>query len=231
VKTAYSRGLGTETVDALWKYVHSMQSSGKTVGAFFKRLEQQYALVQLTEGCDFGSVTRKTLALQGLSHGAYQEVLSPWGVKKIIGGQGKTKLATATMGELQSAATDLLMTSKFYRNNVIQAGKANACARYADADDSTIEHGRQVAQDKPCDDAMIEGIVDRLRSKRNPSQGMARYIHKTFSCIHCFTVNGHHTTGCNALKEDFLVTKKSTRPPPGNTPQGTRSGIRFDKEY
>jgi hypothetical protein len=83
VKTAFCRGLGSETVDAMWTYVHATQKSGETVGAFFKRVSQQYALVQLTDGCDFGDVTRKTLALQGLKHGSYQEVLGPW-VHKVL---------------------------------------------------------------------------------------------------------------------------------------------------
>jgi hypothetical protein len=42
VKTGFSRCLGTETYEALWEYVHSIQHSGETVGAYFERLKQLY---------------------------------------------------------------------------------------------------------------------------------------------------------------------------------------------
>jgi hypothetical protein len=152
-------------VDALWNYVHSLQLSNETVGAFFKRIQQQYNVVQLTDRCDFGDVTRKTLALQGLKQGAYQEVLSPW-VRKILIGQGKTRLATATMNELQSSVTGILTTSKFYKNNAIQPGKATSRARLANGTELSEPLARQVSDDKPCNNPMIESIVARLRNKR-----------------------------------------------------------------
>jgi hypothetical protein len=71
VKTVFSRGLGTETYEARWEYVYSVQQDSKTVGAYFERLKQLYGQVQLTKGCEFGIMSRKTLALKGLGNGAY----------------------------------------------------------------------------------------------------------------------------------------------------------------
>jgi hypothetical protein len=75
VKTGFTRGLGTETYEALWDYVHSVQQDSETVGAYFERLKQLYGQVQLTKGCEFGIMSRMTLALKGLENGAYHECL------------------------------------------------------------------------------------------------------------------------------------------------------------
>jgi hypothetical protein len=141
--------------------------------------------------------------------------------------QGKIKLATVTMGELQSAATDLLTTSKFYCHNIIQAGKANARAQFAQDDVSDgSPAARQVTDDKPCNDGMIEGIVDRLRNKRQLSQGMCKFIRRTYTCIHCFA-NNHHTGGCNGLRDEYVITRKRGPPKPkpdSDLPPSTSGG-------
>jgi hypothetical protein len=85
VRTGFSRGLGTETYEALWEYVHAVQQNVETVGAFFERLKQLYGQVQLTKGCEFGEISRKTLALKWMENGTYHDVLAPW-VKKILTG-------------------------------------------------------------------------------------------------------------------------------------------------
>jgi hypothetical protein len=63
------------------------------------------------------------------------------------------------MNELQSSATDLPTTSKFYKNNVIQAGKASLRARLADGTEPSEPSARQVSDDTPCDDPIVESIV------------------------------------------------------------------------
>jgi hypothetical protein len=125
VKTGFSRGLGTETYEALWEYVQTVQQNGETVGAYFERLSQLYGQVQLTKGCEFGEITHKTLALKGLENGAYYEVLAPW-VRKVLAGQNRLKVESSSIEDLQQAGTNLLVTSRFYKDHTIQAGKLPA---------------------------------------------------------------------------------------------------------
>jgi hypothetical protein len=107
VKTGFSRGLGTETYEALWEYVHSVQQNNETAGAYFERLKQLYGQVQLTKGCELGDISWKTLALKGLENGAYHEILGPW-VKKVLARQHKLKIEGASMEDIQSLATNIL---------------------------------------------------------------------------------------------------------------------------
>jgi hypothetical protein len=158
VKTGFSRGLGTETYEALWEFVHSMQHSGETVGAYFERLKQLYGQVQLTKGCEFGEMSRKTLALKGLENGAYHECLPPW-VKKVLAGQNKMKIESATMEDIQSSATNLLVTSRYYQDNTIQAGRLPAKARAA-SDSASPPPLRSPPAES---DSMLESIFNRIR--------------------------------------------------------------------
>jgi hypothetical protein len=130
IKTGFTRGLGTETYEALWEYVHLVQQDSETVGAYFERLKQLYGQVQLTKGCEFGIMSRKTLALKGLENRSYHECLGPW-VKKILAGQNKLRVESASLEEIQSAATNSLVTSRFYRDHTILSGKLPAGARAA----------------------------------------------------------------------------------------------------
>jgi hypothetical protein len=103
-------------------------------------------------------MSRKTLALKGLENGAYHECPAPW-VKKVLAGQNKIKIKSTTMEEIQSAGTNLLITSRFYRDNSIQAGRMLAKARAAS--DSTPSSSRE--SPPPATDSMLESIFERIR--------------------------------------------------------------------
>jgi hypothetical protein len=158
VKTGFSRGLGTATYEALWEYVHSVQQNVKTFGAYFERLKQLYGQVQLTPGCEFGSMSRKTLALKGLENGAYHDVLGPW-VQKVLGGQHKIKVDKATMEEIQHAATNLLVTSRYYKDHTIQQGRMPARARAA------TDLPASGPPDAGSGDTMMESVFARIRTR------------------------------------------------------------------
>jgi hypothetical protein len=121
INAGFSQGLGTETYEALWEYVHSVQHNIETVGAYFERLKQLYGQVQLTKGCELGLMSRKTLALKGLENGSYHEVLGPWG-KKVLAGQNRIKVDTSSLDDIQREATNILVTSRFYQDHTIQPG-------------------------------------------------------------------------------------------------------------
>jgi hypothetical protein len=190
VRTGFSRGPVTETYEALWEYVHAVQQNVETVGAFFERLKQLYAQVQLTKGCKFGEISRKTLALKGMENGAYHDVLAPW-VQKILAGQNKIKVDTSTMDAIQGAATNILVASRYYSDHTIQSGRLPACARAANTTPPT---------DSPpsTGDAMKEGVIDRIRAGEFLSGSQARWIRDTYSCIHCFSKT-HGTESCHKL--------------------------------
>ena len=138
VKRAFYSGLGLETIEALEAFTSSVQQSGESVGAFFTRQDTLYEQVQRMDGCDIGPTARKAFALHGLQKGAYHEVLEPW-VAKIMLGQGRLKLRTASLSDLQHSATDILRTStKYTKNNVLQPGcLPGAAARAATTDSQT----------------------------------------------------------------------------------------------
>jgi hypothetical protein len=122
IKSGFSRGLGTEAISHLTEYVTAIHQSQESIGSFFDRMHKLYNQVQLTKGCSIGTTAHKSFTLEGLRQGAYHEVLGPW-VKKILIGQGRIKLETASMADLQHGATDLLATSTFFKGNVLLAGK------------------------------------------------------------------------------------------------------------
>jgi hypothetical protein len=198
VKTRFTRGLGTETYEALWDYVHSVQQDSETVGAYFERLKQLYGQVQQTKGCEFGIMSRKTLALKGLETGAYHECLGPW-VKKILAGQNKLCVESASLDTIQSAATNILVTSRFYRDHTIQPGKLPSRARAATISITPLEP-------PPPGDSMMESIFDRMRAGEFLSGSQARWIRDTYSCIHCFS-KSHGTEACHKLSNLYVVTK------------------------
>jgi hypothetical protein len=109
IKSGFARGLGTEAISDLTEYTSATQLNQESIGSFFDRMEQLYAQVQLTKGCSIGPTAQKSFTLEGLRQGAYHVVLAPW-VKKILIGQGRLKLETASLGGLQHGATDLLAT-------------------------------------------------------------------------------------------------------------------------
>jgi hypothetical protein len=125
IKSGFSRGLGTEAITHLTEYVSATQNSLESIGAFFDRMTQLYEQVQLTKGCSIGSTAQKSFTLEGLRRGAYSDILGPW-VKKILISQGRLKLDTATMSELQHGATDLIATSIYYKGNSLLPGKPRA---------------------------------------------------------------------------------------------------------
>jgi hypothetical protein len=198
VKTGFSRGLGTETCEALWEYVHSVQQDSETVGVYFERLRPLYGQVQLTKGCEFGIMSRKTLALKGLEDGAYHECLGPW-VKKILAGQNKVKVETASLDEIQSLATNILVTSRFYKDHTILPGKLPARARAANV---TLPPSPPTP---PTSNSMMESVIDRIRKGEFLSGSQARWIRDTYTCIHCFSKT-HGTESCHKLSNLYTVT-------------------------
>jgi hypothetical protein len=114
--------LGTEAISNLNEYVTAVQQNQESIGAYFDRMHQLYCQVQLTKGCNIGERARQSFTLEGLRHGAYHDALGPW-VKKILIGQGRLKLESASMDDLQHDATDLLTTSAFYQGKILLASK------------------------------------------------------------------------------------------------------------
>jgi hypothetical protein len=181
--------------------VHSVQHNTETIKAYFERLKQLYGQVQLTKGCDFGAMSRKTLELKGLENGAYHEILGPW-VKKVLAGQHKIKIETATMEDIQSSATNSLVTSRFYKDNTIQSGKFPNQAR-AVTEEPTSSPGPS--------NSMLEEIFDRIRKGDYLNGSQARWIRETYFCIHCFSKT-NSTEKCHKLEELFTITRLKSGP-------------------
>jgi hypothetical protein len=200
VKTGFSRGLGYEVMSYLWNYIHAVQATNESVGSFSRRLSQLYRQVQLTENCELGGLTQKLVFVFGLEKGAYHEVLAPF-AKKLQLGQGKLKLQTSSLADIQKQATNVLVSSKYYLDNLLQPGKPVVTARIADTD--VVRRSDAEASSDPS----IEKIVAQLRSKQPLNRGMTTWIRRTFSCIHCFS-NGHDTADCFGLEEKWNITAK-----------------------
>jgi hypothetical protein len=133
IRRGYSRGLGSETMSYPWDFMHAVQLLEETVDSFATRLDLLYKQVMLAEGCEMGDPTKKSFFVFGLTKGAYSEVPPPF-TKRIQLGQGKLKLKTATLRAIQSDATNLLVTSRYYKDDVIFPGRKPLAARVTDAD-------------------------------------------------------------------------------------------------
>jgi hypothetical protein len=131
IRTGYSWGLGSETMPYLWDFMHAVQQSEETVDSFATRPDLLYKQVMLAEGCEMGDLTKKSIFVFGLAKGAYSEVLTPF-TKRIQLGQGKLKLKTATLRDIQCDATNLLVTSRYYKDNAILPARKSVAARAAD---------------------------------------------------------------------------------------------------
>jgi hypothetical protein len=171
------------------------------VGAYFEHLKQLYGQVQLTKGCEFGLMSCKTLALKGLENGSYHEVLGPW-VTKVLAGQHKIKVDSSSLDAIQSAATNILVTSRFYQDHTIQLGKLPARARAADSRPTPSSPSPPPTGSDP----MLESIVDRMRKGEFLSRLQARWMRDTYPCIHCFS-KSHGTESCIKLSNLYTVTK------------------------
>jgi hypothetical protein len=202
VKIGFTRGLGTETITNLRAFIHAVQQNHETVGAFFKRLQQLYEQVQITKGCEIGNLTRNTFALEGLMNGAYHEVLAPF-VRRVQLGQGKVKFHSATMGEIQSAATDDLVSSRYYRDHAIQAGRLPVKARAAD------EAPCSPSTSSKDSDPMVDRIVNRIHTKMYFTPDMCDWIQQNYRCVQCWS-NGHTMTDCHRLRTHWNITAKSS---------------------
>jgi hypothetical protein len=202
VKTGFTRGLGTETITNLRAFIHAVQQNHETVGAFFKHLQQLYEQVQITKGCEIGNLTRNAFALEGLTNGAYHEVLAPF-VRRVQLGQGKVKFHSATMGEIQSAATNVLVSSRYYRDHAIQAGRLPVKARAAG------EAPRSPSPSSKDSDPMVDRIIDRIRTKMYFTPDMCDWIQQNYRCVQCWR-NGHIMTDYHRLRTHWNITAKSS---------------------
>jgi hypothetical protein len=220
IRTGYSRGLGSETMSYLWDFMHAVQQSEETIDSFATRLHLLYKQVMLAEGCEMGSLTKKSIFVFGLAKGAYNEVLAPF-TKRIQLGQGKMKLKTATLRAIQSDATNLLVTSRYYKDNVILPGRKPAAARAAAAD--TAPDSSSPASSDP----MVEKLVAHLRTKQNLPRDVTDWIRQTYDCVHCFS-NGHDTSGCFGMRRKYNVKLKpdSTDKPSTPTDPTTSGGVK-----
>jgi hypothetical protein len=214
IRTGYSQGLGSETMSYLWDFMHTVQHSEETVDSFATRLELLYKQVMLAEGCEMGDLTKKSIFVFGLAKGAYSEVLSPF-AKKIQLGQGKLKLKTATLRVIQSDATNLLVTSRYYKDNVILAGRKAASARMTDS-------ASPPPSNDSSSDPMVSKLLSHIRQKQNLPRDVTDWIRQTYDCVHCFS----HTSGCFGMRRKYNVklkgTESSNKPKP--TPTPTASG-------
>jgi hypothetical protein len=161
VKTGFLRGLGTEVIDGLRNYIHVVQQNQEPVASFFKRIQQLYNQVQVTRGCEIGDLTRKAFALEGLANGAYHEVFKHF-VQKIHLNSGRVKLASISLDDIQSAATDVLVSSKYYKDHAILPGRLPVVKARAAVTDQ-LPPGNA---DKPSDDPMLESIIHNMRRGR-----------------------------------------------------------------
>jgi hypothetical protein len=159
IRTGYSSGLGSETMSYLWDFMHEVQHSEETVDSFATQLELLYKQAMLAEGCEMGDLTKKSIFVFGLAKGAYSEVLSPF-AKKIQLGQGKLKLKTTTLRSIQSDATNLLVTSRYYKDNGILAGREPASARMADTTSPPTPNDTS-------SDPMVNKLFSHIRQKQN----------------------------------------------------------------
>jgi hypothetical protein len=186
----------------LTDYVNAVQQNQESIGAYFDRMDQLYCQVQLTKGSTIGKTAQRSFTLEGLCRGAYHEVLAPW-VKKILIGQGRLKLETASMSDLQAGATKLLATSSYYQGNILLAGKpprstASPAARAATNTNSKSE-------DTPSTDAKIETIVRHIRVGFPLNQDQTAFIPHKYKCIHCLS-NTHTFEDCKAISKRWGVT-------------------------
>jgi hypothetical protein len=218
IRTGYSRGLGSETMSYLWDFMHAVQHSEETVDSFATRLELLYKQVMLAEGCEMGDLTKKSIFVFGLAKGAYSEVLSPF-AKKIQLGQGKLKLKTATLRSIQSDATNLLVTSRYYKDNVSRPGRKPASARLAD----TVSPPPSTDTSS---DPMVTKLFSHIRQKHNLPRDVTDWIRQTYDCVHCFS-NGHDTSGCFSMRRKYnvkLKTGSEGSDKSKSTPNSTASG-------
>jgi hypothetical protein len=230
VKTGFSQGLGTETILNLRTFIQASQNNHETVGAFFKRLQQLYKQVQTTKGCEIGDITRKAFALEGLANGAYHKILAPF-VSTVQLGNGKLKLHIATLGELQSVATDRLVSRKYYKEHAIQPGLYPNKARAATDTPAPAPH-KPAAKDEPCTDPMIENIVSRIRHGQYLNGDMTSWMMGKFRCVICWG-QGHDTVECSRLKTRYNVTAKlpsSGKPPAPPSGSGGYKGRMAQEE-
>jgi hypothetical protein len=146
-------------------------------------------------------VSQDPVALKGLKNGAYHECLGPW-VKKILAGQNKLRVESASLEEIQSAAMNILVTSRFYQNHTILPRKLSAGARAA-IGPTTSPSGPPPTTSG---DSMMESVFNRIRSGEFLSGSQARWIRDSYSCIHCFSKT-HGTESCHKLANLYLVTK------------------------
>jgi hypothetical protein len=125
------------------------------------------------------------------------------------------------MDAIQGAATNILVTSRYYSDHTIQPGRLPARARAAN---TTLPHDSP----PPTGDVMMESVIDRIRAGEFLSGSQARWIRDTYSCIHCFRKT-HGTESCHKLANLYEVKKhpggerpsSSTRPP-STRPTGPR---------
>ena len=204
VKDGFFRGLGSEAIDALEAYVNAAQLSLESVGAFLTRHKLLYLQVTRTEGCTLGETAQKAFALYGLRRGAYQDVLATW-VDKVMLGNGSLKLVSATFRDLQQHATNLLTTSKYYKDNALLPGKASPTARQA------------ATPDTPSSDSMIENIVGCIRRRSAFNRDITAWIRANYSCPHCFS-NSHTLVECKAAGSLWDIRLKA--PQGGETTKG-----------
>jgi hypothetical protein len=190
------------------------------VASFFKRIQQLYDQVQVTRGCEIGALTRKAFALEGLSNGAYHEIFKPF-VQKVHLKTGLVKLATSTLDDIQSAAADVLVSSKYYTDHLIMAGRfPTVKARVA----TEPTPPPPPTGNKPSNDPMLESIIQNMRQGRWLGPDQAGWIQTQHKCVQCWT-NTHTTEACNWLKEKWHITAKSdTGPPSRPPPSGPREG-------
>jgi hypothetical protein len=220
IKTGFNRGLGTEVITHLKEYIDAVHLSLESIGAFFKRKDQLYAQICLAKGCELGPTARTAFLLDGLQRGAYQDVLKVW-VNIILLGRGKLKL-TSPLTDLQQAATDLLATSQFYKGNDIQAGKTHSpSARAATTSSPATTGSSSTTSHTPCDDPLIEEIVQKLRSGRGLTTAHTEHLRALYTCPHCLS-NKHKYEECGALHQKYYIRPKG--PHPDSTSSSTPGG-------
>jgi hypothetical protein len=214
VRTGFLRGLGTEVIDSLRSYIHAVQQNQEPVASFFKRIQQLYEQVQVTQGCEIGGLTRKAFALEGLANGAYYERFRPF-VQKVHLNTSLVKLAKSSLDDIQSAGTDVLVSSRFYKDHAILPGRFPAAKARA----ATTEPPPP-AKNKPSADPMLESIIQNMRQGRWLGPDQARWIQQKYKYIHCWT-NTHTTLDCSRIKEKWDISAKTNFPP--SVPRGEKS--------
>jgi hypothetical protein len=226
IKSGFSRGLGTEAITHLNEYVSVYQKSLESVGSYFGRMAQLYAQVQQTKGCAIGDTAQKSFALEGLRRGAYHEVLGPW-VKKILIGQGRIKLDSATVANFQHGVTDLLATSSFHRQNILLAGRLpkDASARLA----TDVPSGSTSPDNVPSTDPILEGIVTQLRKGFGLSKTQTAWMRTQFKCFHCCSHN-HTPDHCRGIQEKYYIGERTGAVPGqgGSRPAGRQAIVKAD---